>query len=164
MTEIASREGSCQKYHYVSYNCSLFLSSVLSVCILGRVNFWKLKKFCCWIETHTFPHLGKYVHFFHWDKHIQSCFRDQRKVLHFYMGWTDMGRLVTESARWTSLTLYRDYKQQKEKEQNIVHNGAYANMAAKYGGQCKRPPPPSDGNSPFLTCILFKGKWTPAPF
>ena len=23
---------------------------------------------------------------------------------------------------------------------------------------------PRDGNSPFLTCILFKGKWTPAPF
>ena len=41
-------------------------------------------------------------------------------------------------------------------------NGAYANMAAKYGGQCKRPP--RDGNSPFLTCINFKGKWTPAPF
>ena len=28
-------------------------------------------------------------------------------------------------------------------------NGAYANMAAKYGEQCKRPP--TDGNSPFLT-------------
>ena len=45
-------------------------------------------------------------------------------------------------------------------------NGAYANMAAKYSWQCKSspPPPPRDGISPFLTCVLFKGKWTPAPF
>ena len=32
-------------------------------------------------------------------------------------------------------------------------NGAYANMAAKYGGQCKRPP--RDGISPFLTYMHF---------
>ena len=35
-------------------------------------------------------------------------------------------------------------------------------MAAKCGRQCKRPP--RDGNSPFLTCILFKGKWTQRHF
>ena len=55
-------------------------------------------------------------------------------------------------------------------------NGVFVNMAARFWqllcGSPPPPPPPTHTHTPpdmtenssFLPCILFKGKWTPAPF